>query len=270
MNALLSVRDLGVRYGRDAEMGDALIGISFDLMPRERLSVIGESGSGKSTLAMALSRLLPAESTLTGEVLWPALGSRAKNGRDIGVVFQDPSGSLDPVMRVGDQIAETLRANLDLRGEAARRRTLELIGRVALPDPAGIAASYPHQLSGGQKQRIAIACAIAAQPKLLIADEATSALDTVVQAGIVNLIKTLVREDGLSLILITHDIALASSLGDRIAVLRHGRMVEIGPAQEIVSHPTREYTRRLLESHIALNAPPLIDSLRFSADMGVL
>lgn len=259
MSSLFSVRDLGVRYRREGETVEALAGISFDLAQGERLAIMGESGSGKSTLALALGNLLPEGSAMTGEISWPAFGGRARNGQDIGMVFQDPSGSLDPVMRVGDQIAEVLRANLDMRGEAARRRALELISRVALPDPAGIAASYPHQLSGGQKQRIAIACAIAAEPKLLIADEATSALDTVVQADIVDLIDTLVRDDKLSLIFVTHDIALASSVGDRIAVLRHGRMVEIGPAHDIVSHPTHGYTRRLLESHIALNAEPLVD-----------
>ncbi len=262
MNPLLTVRDLGVRYRRDGETVDALVGLSFDLGQGERLAVIGESGSGKSTLALALGNLQPPGSTVTGQISWPALdGRQPRNGRDIGFVFQDPSGSLDPVMRVGDQIAEILRANLDMQRYAAKARALELIDRVALPDPTAIAAAYPHQLSGGQRQRIAIACAIAAKPKLLIADEATSALDTVVQAEIVRLIETLVREDGLSLIFITHDIALASTIGDRIAVLRHGRLVEIGSAARIVSRPTQDYTRQLVRSHIALDAAPLVKAL---------
>jgi peptide/nickel transport system ATP-binding protein len=258
VSPLLSVRDLGVRYRRDGETVNALVGLSFDLGQGERLAVIGESGSGKSTLALTLGNLQPPGSTVTGQISWPALGRRPQNGKDIGFVFQDPSGTLDPVMRVGDQIAEVLRANLGMSNSQAKAHALELLGRVSLPDPAGIAASYPHQLSGGQRQRIAIACAIAAQPKLLIADEATSALDTVVQAEIVRLIETLVREDGLSLIFITHDIALSSSIGDCIAVLRHGRLVEIGKAEQIVSHPTQDYTRQLVRSHIALDAAPLV------------
>lgn len=259
MNPLLSIRDLGVRYRRGGETIEALDGISLDLAPGERLAIIGESGSGKSTLALALGGLLPPGSSVTGHVSWPTLGDLPRNGKDIGFVFQDPSGSLDPVMRVGDQIAEILRANLGLRGAAANARALDLIDRVALPDPTAIAAGYPHQLSGGQKQRIAIACAIAAQPKLLIADEATSALDTIVQAEIVALIESLVRDDDLAMIFITHDIALAASISDRIAVLRHGRVVEIGAAVKIVSHPTQSYTRQLLAAHIGLEAP-----LRFS------
>jgi len=258
---LLSVRDLAVCYRHNGETIGALKAIAFDLGPGERLAVIGESGSGKSTLALALGGLLPTGSKLSGSVVWPALGHLPRNGKDIGFVFQDPSGSLDPVMRIGDQIAEILTANLDVRGADARTRALDLIARVALPDPAAIAASYPHQLSGGQKQRVAIACAIATGPKLLIADEATSALDTIVQAEIMVLIATLVREQNLALIFITHDIALASMIGERIAVLHHGQLVEIGPSEKIVSHPVQDYTRKLVTSHIALDAMPLVASV---------
>jgi peptide/nickel transport system ATP-binding protein len=258
VSQLLSVRDLSVRYRHDNETTHALKGLSFDLAPGERLAIIGESGSGKSTLALALGNLLPAGSTMTGSVTWPALGRPARNGLDIGIVFQDPGGSLDPIMRVGDQIGEVLRANLDMRGTAARAMALELIGRMALPDPAGIAASYPHQLSGGQRQRVAIACAIAGGPKLLIADEATSALDTVVQAEIVQLIEALVRQQTLALIFITHDMALAASIGHRVAVLHDGRIVEIGKAREIVSRPVEHYTRKLVNACITLDTAPLV------------
>ena len=166
----------------------ALDGISLDLGEGERLAVIGESGSGKSTLALAIAGLLPSTAHVSGQIEWPGLGRQPVSGRDIGFVFQDPGASLDPVMQVGAQIAEVVRAHLGFGRGAAHDKAVELIGRVQLPDPATLASAYPHQLSGGQRQRIAIAAAIAAGPKLLIADEPTSALDTIVQAEIVALI----------------------------------------------------------------------------------
>ena len=261
MTPLLSVRGLSVQYRHGNETVEALNDVSFDLAPGERLAIIGESGSGKSTLALALGGLLPVGSTVSGQILWPALGRQPSNGSDIGFVFQDPSGSLDPLMQVGDQIVEVLRANQHMRGADAKTRALQLIDRVALPEAAVIAASYPHQLSGGQRQRVAIACAIAAGPKFLIADEATSALDTVIQAEIMRLIEKLVREEGLALIFITHDIALASSIGERIVVLHEGRMIEMGRPETIISHPVQNYTRRLVSSYIALDASPMVRPL---------
>lgn len=255
MTPLLSVRDLTIAYARKGESVTALNGISFDLAPQERLAFIGESGSGKSTLALTLGNLLPAGTQQSGTVTWPGFDGSPQNGKDIGFVFQDPFGSLDPVWRVGDQIAEIARTHLNLTPTSAKHRALDLIGRVALPDPAAIAIAYPHQLSGGQRQRIAIACAIAARPRLLIADEPTSALDTMVQAEIAALILDLVRVEQLSLIFITHDIALASNICGRIAVLRNGLMVEIGPSHEIVSDPNQQYTRELIGAHVGLDWP---------------
>ncbi|WP_181170007.1 ABC transporter ATP-binding protein [Mesorhizobium sp. B2-4-2] len=178
-------------------------------------------------------------------------------GRDIGFIFQDPSASLDPVMTVGKQIAEVSRTHLGLTWPQAYARAKDLLERVRLPDPDSALRAYPHQLSGGQKQRVAIAAAIAAGPRLLIADEATSALDTIVQAEIVALIRRLVEEDGMTLLFISHDIALAAELADRIAVFRHGELIELGATQQIVSAPTEAYTRALLEAHIGLDAEPL-------------
>ncbi|WP_181168587.1 MULTISPECIES: ABC transporter ATP-binding protein [unclassified Mesorhizobium] len=178
-------------------------------------------------------------------------------GRDIGFIFQDPSASLDPVMIVGKQIAEVSRTHLGLTWPQAYARAKDLLERVRLPDPDSALRAYPHQLSGGQKQRVAIAAAIAAGPRLLIADEATSALDTIVQAEIVALIRRLVEEDGMTLLFISHDIALAAELADRIAVFRHGELIELGATQQIVSAPTEAYTRALLEAHIGLDAEPL-------------
>lgn len=248
---LLSVRGLGVRYGNDVL---ALEGVDLDLDAGDRLAVIGESGSGKSTLARAIAGLLPPAAKVEGSIDWPELGRVARNGRDIGFVFQDPASSLDPVMNVGDQVAEVVHVNLDMTWPAARRLAVELLDRVKLPEPPATAKAYPHQLSGGQKQRVAIAAAIAAGPRLLIADEATSALDTIVQAEIVSLIRGLVDEDGMALLFVSHDIALAANLADRIAVFRHGRLVETGTAGSLIAAPASDYTRALLDAHLGLDA----------------
>ncbi|TPJ51283.1 ABC transporter ATP-binding protein [Mesorhizobium sp. B2-6-4] len=251
----------------------ALRDISLDIKAGERLAVIGESGSGKSTLALAIAGLLPASARIDGRIDWvlrPSMwGAKAERlpshflekapllGRDIGFIFQDPSASLDPVMTVGKQIAEVSRTHLGLTWSQAYARAKDLLERVRLADPDSALRAYPHQLSGGQKQRVAIAAAIAAGPRLLIADEATSALDTIVQAEIVALIRRLVEEDGMTLLFISHDIALAAELADRIAVFRHGELIELGATQQIVSAPTEAYTRALLEAHIGLDAEPL-------------
>lgn len=253
MKPLLSLRGLGVRYGSASGELAALAGVDFDLAVGERLAVIGESGSGKSTLVRAVAGLLPPSARLDGSVEWPGLGHAARSGRDIGFVFQDPASSLDPVMSVGDQLAEVAHANLDMAWPAARRLSVELLDRVRLPEPQALARSFPHQLSGGQKQRVAIAAAIAGRPRLLIADEATSALDTIVQAEIAALIRRLVDEDGMALLFVSHDIALAANLADRIAVFRYGRMVEIAAAQAIIAAPQSAYTRALLDAHLGLD-----------------
>ncbi|MBZ9869144.1 ABC transporter ATP-binding protein [Mesorhizobium sp. CA15] len=186
-------------------------------------------------------------------------------GRDIGSVFQDPSSSLDPVMPIGKQIAEVIHTHLGLSWPDSFAQAKTLLDRVRLPDPEAVLHVYPHQLSGGQKQRVAIAAAIAAGPKLLIADEATSALDTIVQAEIVALIRRLVAEDGMTLLFISHDIALAATLADRIAVLRHGELVELGETDQILNAPRHAYTRALLDAHLGLDAEPLLDRQGASA-----
>ena len=250
---LLSLRDLTVSYqGSDRPAVDR---VSLDVPKNSRLGVIGESGSGKSTLALAGAGILPRSARVGGEIAWPGLGRSPVKGRDVGLVFQDPSSSLDPVLKVGEQIAEVVRAHLGLSWSKAYRRAVELIDRMRLPDAARLSRTYPHELSGGQRQRIAIAAAIAAGPKLLIADEATSALDTVVQAEIVRQLDELVREDGMTLVFISHDIALASQLVDRIAVFRDARLVEIGTTEQVLRHPQSDYTRTLIDAHIGIDAP---------------
>lgn len=254
MTAFLTLRDLSVTY-RGAP-SPALQPLSLTLAAGERLAVIGESGSGKSTLARAIAGLLPPGARTDGKVEWPALDRKPKPGSDIGYVFQDPGASLDPVMAVGAQIAEVVRAHKRVGWREAGARAEALLEAVRLPDPARASRLFPHQLSGGQKQRVGIAAAIAADPFLLIADEATSALDTVVQAEIASLLDGLVGERRMALLFITHDIALAAQLADRIAVLRAGRLEEEGPVRDVVLAPQAAYTRSLLAAHLSLPDAP--------------
>jgi peptide/nickel transport system ATP-binding protein len=248
---LLAVGGLTVGYGSQRVLGP----VSLDLAPGERLAVIGQSGSGKSTLALAIAGLLPPGAVMGGKVTWPVLGS-AVPGRDVGFVFQDAGASLDPLVRVGDQIAEVLAAHTGLTRVSRAARVADLLARVGLPAEA--ARAYPHRLSGGQRQRAAIACAIAAGPRLLIADEATSALDTLVQAHILGLLDSLVRDSGMALLFITHDIALAATMADRLAVMEAGQVVEHGRAATVVQGPRHAATRALLAAHIDMTTPPLV------------
>jgi peptide/nickel transport system ATP-binding protein len=253
---LLQLSRLGVSYRRQPE--PALDGINLTLAEGERLAILGESGSGKSTLALTVAELLPPDSTVRGDILWSGFTASPKPGRDIGFVFQDPAGSLDPLIRVGEQVAEVIRAHRSIDRDAALEAAIALLAQVKLPEPQSFARAYPYQLSGGQKQRVAIACAISANPKLLIADEPTSSLDTIMQAEILALLTGLVSERSMSLLLITHDIAVAARNADRIAVLQNGKLVEIGAAAQLIRKPRSYYTRQLVSSHIALDATPRV------------
>ena len=244
--SLLAVSDLSVTHA--GATAAALSGVGLSLEEGERLAVIGESGSGKTTFARAVAGLLPPAARREGAIRWRGSEAPARPGKDIGYVFQDPSASLDPVVSVGRQIAEVVRTHEGLGRAAALARAAELLDRVRLPDPSAMVHAWPHQLSGGQKQRVAIAAAIAARPALLIADEATSALDTIVQAEIVALIRRIVDEERMALVFVTHDIALAAQLAGRILVLKGGRMVEAGPASQVVGAPADPYTRMLVEA----------------------
>ena len=248
MSSLVRLEKLSVSYGSEP----ALENIDLDIGKGETLAIIGESGSGKSTLALALASLLPGNARLSGNFRW--VDGKLRAGRDIGFVFQDPASSFDPLMTVGAQLVETIRAHAKIDRLAAKTKAISLLQRVHIPQPEASFARYPHQFSGGQKQRIAIALAIAASPRLLIADEPTSALDTIVQKEIVSLLRELVREDGMTLIFVTHDIALASGLADRIAVFRRGKLVELGPARNIVSNPQTDYTKALIAAVPVLEA----------------
>ena len=249
MTPRVVIGDLSVGYGAET----ALRGVSLDIGVGERLAAIGESGSGKTTLGLAIADLLPPSAQLSGRIEWPNFSRMPVGGRDIGLVFQDPSASLDPVMSIGRQIAEVVKSHTRSGWSDSLAYAHLLLKRVQL-DPARLLDAYPHQLSGGQQQRVAIACAIAAGPALLIADEATSALDTIVQAEIMELIDRLVSEDRMSLLFISHDIALASQIADRIAVFRNGELVEIGETARMVDSPGHPYTKSLLDAHIGLDA----------------
>ncbi|MCX8996017.1 ABC transporter ATP-binding protein [Rhizobiaceae bacterium BDR2-2] len=256
MTTLCTTTGLGVRY-RHAGAA-ALSGVCLAIDAGERLAIIGGSGSGKSTFARALAGLLPAGAAVDGTVAWPALGHPPRPGRDLGFVFQDPGASLNPVLTVGEQVAEGAQRHLGLDWKRAFERAESLLARVRLPEPARLLRAFPHQLSGGQRQRVAIAAAIAAKPSVLIADEVTSALDQAVQAEIVALLDELVREEAMTLIFITHDMALASGLADRIAVFDRGELVELGPARRIVTAPESAAARLLLAAHIDLGTPSLV------------
>ena len=255
MSILCEIRDLSVTYR--GQTVPALNQIDLDIAAGERLAIIGESGSGKSTLARAVAGLLPPATRLAGEMRWSS-GEPPLPGRDLGFVFQDPSSSLNPVLSVGEQVAEGARRHLRLSWKEAYAHALKMLERVRIPEPDKAMKAFPHQLSGGQRQRVAIAAALAARPGILIADEATSALDMVVQAEIVSLLDELVRDAGMTLIFITHDIALASGFANRVAIFKDGKLIEAGPTGKVLSSPREAYTKTLIASHRDLTTPPLI------------
>lgn len=264
MDSLLEVRDLDIRLGSRPIVD----GVSFSLERGKTIALIGGSGSGKSITASAIIGLLPAGMTiglrsiirLKGAPLDPLDETvmAPYRGRTISIVFQDPMSCLNPFMTAGAQIDEALR-RIGMTGSVARRARLhELLGDVELPNPAVIAARYPHQLSGGQQQRVMIAMALVAEPDLLIADEPTSALDATVQAEILKLLKRLQSKFGNAMIFITHDLAAAAALADEVIVMHKGRVVEQGPVSEILRSPKAPYTRALVSTRSMLAHPPAV------------
>ena len=262
---VLQIDNLSLALPAMADRPFAIQNLSLSIAPGETLCVVGESGSGKSLTALATIGLLPRAVKPAGGAIRLAgrdligLSERAMQdvrGREIGMIFQEPMTSLNPVMRVQDQIAETFEAHgaLDRKGRA--ERTLELINEVGLPDPAAIARAYPHELSGGQRQRVMIAIALAMEPKLIIADEPTTALDVTTQAQILKLIDALRKKHGTAVLFITHDFGVVAEIADRVAVLQHGIMVEEGPAAAVLHMPQHDYTKRLLAAVPSLIPPP--------------
>ncbi|GLB67021.1 ABC transporter ATP-binding protein [Arthrobacter mangrovi] len=259
---VLQVTDLNVDFGVDKEWVPAAIGLNYDVHAGEVLALVGESGSGKSASSMALLGLLPPNSRASGSVklngqeilgITPAKLRRIR-GNDVAVIFQEPMTAMNPVYTIGFQIVETLRLHNAISPEEARERALRLLEMVELPDPAKAFKSYPHQLSGGQRQRAMIAQSLSCDPKLLIADEPTTALDVTVQAEILGLMRSLRNKLDSAIVLITHDMGVVADLADKIAVMRNGRIVETGTAEEIFRNPRHEYTRQLLASVPRLGA----------------
>ena len=266
---LLRITDLEVSYHGTP----VLHGVDLTVAEGERVALVGESGSGKSTTAAAVIDLLPSGGTVTrgrieyrGEDITSADAKRLRRlrGRQVGLVPQDPMSNLNPATRVGKQIAETLVAHGLASGREALKRAVELMGEAGIPDAERRSRQYPHEFSGGMRQRVLIAIALACEPDLLIADEPTSALDVTVQRRILDHLETLRSQRGTSMLLVTHDLGLAADRADRVVVMSQGRVVEEGPAHELLRNPQHEYTRRLVAA-----APSISSARRTGADLPV-
>ena len=257
MSALaLAIRGLGVEYPlEDGRIVKAVDGLDLDIAPGEIHALVGESGAGKTTVGNALMGLLEAPGRVSAGSV--AIAGRSVDfrtgaasgivqGRDVGAIFQDPMTSLNPLFTIEDQIGETLRFHLGLDREARRARTLELLRAVGIPEPERRLKAYPHQLSGGQRQRVVIAAALSCGPKLLVADEPTTALDVSVQAQILDLVRGLVREHGLGVLLVTHNMGVVAEAAERVTVMRNGKVVESGPAAKVLAAPSHAYVRGLI------------------------
>jgi oligopeptide transport system ATP-binding protein len=257
-DSILQVNDLQISFSTHAGEVQAVRGVSFDLRRGETLAIVGESGSGKTVTAKSLLRLLPeantrikgGEAIFEGEDILKLSEQRMQKirGEKIAMVFQDPMTSLDPTMKIGPQITESLKKHLGLSGQKARERAVELLTLVGIPNPGDRVKQYPHQFSGGMRQRVVIAIALACDPQILIADEPTTALDVTIQAQILELLRELQQNLGMSVILITHDLGVVAHTAHRVAVMYAGKVVETGTLREIFYDPQMPYTWGLLSS----------------------
>jgi peptide/nickel transport system ATP-binding protein len=264
-NLLLDVRNLTIEFPPASRAGAgaflcAVRDLNFTITKGEVLGLVGESGSGKSVTSLALMRLLPPQARASGEILFsngnglqdlshlPDESMRRLRGSQLAMIFQEPMTALNPVMRVGDQIAEALLAHRKVSKQEGWERAVEAMSDVAIPDPAQRARDYPHQLSGGMRQRVMIAMAIVNRPQLLIADEPTTALDVTIQAQILELLAELRGKFGLTMLFISHDLAVVSQVADRVAVMYAGSLVELGSKHDIFRSPAHPYTRGLLNA----------------------
>jgi len=254
---LLEVRGLRVEFPTRRGTLTAIDDVSLSIAPGEVLGVVGESGAGKSITGAAIIGLLePPGRIAAGEVKLaelridnlPPEEMRKVRGREIGAIFQDPLTSLNPLYTVGQQLVETIQAHLNLGAQQARARAIELLQATGIPAPQTRIDHYPHQFSGGMRQRVVIALALAAEPKLVIADEPTTALDVSIQAQIIELLKSLCREKGTAVMLVTHDMGVIAETADRVAVMYAGRIAEIGPVAEVIHRPRHPYTLGLMGS----------------------
>lgn len=260
----VTIKDLRIALPTGGDRPYAVDGVSFDLTPGEIVCVVGESGSGKSMCAHALMGLLPSNvKTEAGEILFEGRNLLAIDERDwqdvrgrrIAMVFQEPMTALNPLMRIGDQIAEVFEAHGLLTPKQRKQKAIDLAREIGLPDPERIIRAYPHQLSGGQRQRAMIAMALALEPAVLVADEPTTALDVTTQAQILRLIRDLQRNRNMAVLFITHDFGVVADIADRIVVLRHGKVVEHGKAQDVLLRPQHDYTRALLAAVPSMQPP---------------
>ena len=267
--ALLRVENLRVSFkGENKQYIETVKGVSFEIPANTTVALVGESGSGKSVTSLATMGLLPVESARISEdsqILFEGKNllklktreMRQMCGKDIAMIFQEPMSSLNPVFNVGMQIGEILQLHLGMSKKQARQRTLELLKEVGIPSPDTKIDAYPGQLSGGQQQRVMIAMAIACEPKLLIADEPTTALDVTIQKQILDLLESLRQRRQMSMLFITHDLALVGEIADQVIVMRHGEIREQGPAHEVLNHPQDMYTKALLHCRPQLSQRPL-------------
>ncbi|HEV2158513.1 ABC transporter ATP-binding protein [Bradyrhizobium sp.] len=270
----VSIKNLRIELPKGAERPFAVDGVSLDLRPGKIVCVVGESGSGKSMCAHALMGLLPDTVSVTsGEIQFEGRdllkldddGWRDLRGRRLAMIFQEPMTALNPLMRIGDQMAEMFEAHGLLTSRERRARALALAREVGLPDPERIVRAYPHQLSGGQRQRAMIAMALALEPAVLVADEPTTALDVTTQAQILKLIRNLQRNRNMAVMFITHDFGVVADIADQVVVLRHGKVVEEGPAATVFNEPQHDYTKALLAAVPSMDPPtraPLDDQAR--------
>ncbi len=261
--ALLSVEDLRVQFWTSRGIVHAVNGISFDIARGETLGVVGESGCGKSVTALAILGILPRAGRVpTGKAVFEGrdlLGLsdrqlRDIRGKDIAMIFQDPMTSLNPVLTIGKQIREALKAHFGMKKKEAEARAAELLDRVGIPSASKRVGDYPHQFSGGMRQRAMIAMALACKPKLMIADEPTTALDVTIQAQILDLLRELVAEEDAALILITHDLGVVAGMCERVNVMYSGLFMETGAAEQVFARPRHPYTLGLLQSVPRLDA----------------
>jgi oligopeptide transport system ATP-binding protein len=258
MTVLLEVDDLAVHFATEGSLVRAVDGVSLKVERGETLGIVGESGSGKSVTSLAVMRLIPSPPgrIASGRVRFdgrellelPLAELRRLRGREMAMIFQDPMTSLNPVLTIGRQLTEVLELHLAMDARAARRRAVELLELVGIPSAEGRLDDFPHHFSGGMRQRVMIAMAIACKPKLLIADEPTTALDVTIQAQILDLIRSLQRELGMAVIIITHDLGVVAGMADRVAVMYAGRIVEEGAAESVFDDPRMPYTIGLLQS----------------------
>lgn len=252
MNQGISVKDLKLKIGSS----EILRGISFDIPAGEITGLAGESGSGKTMTGMTICGLQPASARASGTIEYgsqnlvglPARSMNALRGREIAMIFQDPMASFHPMLRIETQLTDHLRQHEGISRDAARKRAIEVLEILRVPEPESALRKYPHQFSGGQLQRISIASAVICNPKVLIADEPTTALDVIVQAEILRLLRNLCDEFDLAILLVSHDLGVMSALADRIIVMREGEIVEEGDRYDVITSPREAYTRSLIDS----------------------